>query len=95
MRASFQIDAFDYNEWGLLSGQVTDIAHDVVLLNNQPTFKITCQLAHTSLQLKNGYRGNIKKGMTLQARFSVAKRSLFQLLFDKADDWLNPSQVNG
>jgi HlyD family secretion protein len=30
--------------------------------------------------------------MTLQARFSIAERSLWQLLYDKADDWLNPNQ---
>jgi multidrug resistance efflux pump len=94
MSATFQIDAFDYNEWGTVSGRVTDIAKDVILLNNQPVFKITCQLNNTYLQLKNSYRGDLKKGMTLQARFSLTKRSLFQLLFDKADDWLNPLQAN-
>ena len=34
---------------------------------------------------------HIKKGMTLQARFYVTRRTLFQLLYDKADDWLNPN----
>jgi membrane fusion protein, peptide pheromone/bacteriocin exporter len=29
--------------------------------------------------------------MTLRARFVVARRSIFQLLYDKADDWLNPA----
>jgi len=35
-----------------------------------------------------------KKGMTLQARFIVTKRSLWQLLYDKVDDWANPNIRN-
>jgi HlyD family secretion protein len=35
----------------------------------------------------------IKKGMTVQVRFLVTRRTLFQLLFDKADDWLNPNRI--
>jgi len=29
--------------------------------------------------------------MTLRALFFVTRRTLFQLLYDKADDWLNPN----
>jgi HlyD family secretion protein len=29
--------------------------------------------------------------MTLRARFIVAERSLWQLLYDKVDDWMNPA----
>ena len=39
---------------------------------------------------KNGYKGDISKGMTLTARFLIANRSLWQLLYDKVDNWLNP-----
>jgi HlyD family secretion protein len=42
------------------------------------------------LRLKSGQEGEIKKGMTFNARFVIARRSLFQLLYDKVDDWLNP-----
>ena len=35
-------------------------------------------------------KGKLKKGMTLQAYFNVARRSLYQLLYDKIDNWLNP-----
>jgi HlyD family secretion protein len=31
--------------------------------------------------------------MTVLARFQVTRRTLFQLLFDKADDWLNPNLI--
>ncbi len=93
MPVRFQIDAFDYNQWGMIEGQVTDIAQDFTLLKEQqPIFKVRCKLSRSYLQLKSGYRGQLRKSMTVRARFQLAERSLWQLLFDKADDWLNPTQ---
>lgn len=89
-KARFQIAAFNYNQWGLLEGQILDVANDFVLIENQPVFKVRCRLNQNFLTLKNSYRGYLKKGMTVQARFIVTRRSLFELLYDKADDWLNP-----
>ncbi|MCX6214932.1 HlyD family efflux transporter periplasmic adaptor subunit [Spirosoma sp.] len=90
----FQVEAFDYNQWGMVDGKVIDVANDFSLLDKQqPAFKVRCQLNQSFLQLPNGYRGQLKKGMTVQARFTVTRRSLFQLLYDKADDWLNPTRV--
>lgn len=86
----FQIDAFNYNQWGLLAGMVTDISDDIVLLNQMPYFKVKCKLNQDFLKLKNGYKGQVKKGMTFSAHFAIAERSLYQLLYDKVDDWLNP-----
>lgn len=87
------VDAFDYNEWGLLKGKIESISTDIFTDSGQPYFKVRCKLDRQSLKLKNGYEGVIKKGMTLQARFVVARRSLFQLLYDKTDDWLNPNII--
>jgi HlyD family secretion protein len=95
-RVNFQIDAFNYNQWGLLAGQVTDISDDILLpsVNNQPVFKLKCVIDKDYLSLKNGYKGYIKKGMSFTARLNVAKRSLYQLLYDKIDDWVNPNMKN-
>ena len=90
MNVKFQIDAFNYNEWGFIQGNVIDIAQDYILMENQPVFKIKCQLKSNKIKLKNGYVGVLKKGMTIQARFVVSRRSLFQLLYDNTDSWLNP-----
>ncbi|QMW03378.1 HlyD family secretion protein [Spirosoma foliorum] len=89
-----QVDAFNYNQWGLLTGRVMDIANDFTTTNGEPVFKVRCQLDKPYLSLQNGYQGRLKKGMTVQTRFQVARRSLFQLLYDKADDWLNPAVSN-
>ncbi|MBX2915354.1 MAG: HlyD family efflux transporter periplasmic adaptor subunit [Cyclobacteriaceae bacterium] len=91
MPVRFQVNAFNYNQWGLATGIVKEISSDVHIINDQPVFKVRCQLDKDYLQLKNGYKGYLKKGMTLQARFMVTERTLWQLLYDKMDDWLNPN----
>ena len=91
MAVKFQIDAFNYNQWGLATGKVIDISKDIITQQNQPFFKVKCSLSEKNLQLKSGYAGNLKKGMTLTARFVITERSLYQLLYDKMDDWLNPT----
>lgn len=89
---NFQIDAFNYNQWGLLSGKVLDISDDVIFANSgEAVFKVRCSLDRDHLKLKNEYRGFLKKGMNFTARFMVAERSLFQLLYDDAENWLNPN----
>ncbi|MEP7238078.1 MAG: HlyD family efflux transporter periplasmic adaptor subunit [Ferruginibacter sp.] len=87
----FQVDAFDYNYFGILTGTIFSIANDYTVINNSAVFKVRCALDSNQLHLKNGFNGNIKKGMTLQSRFVVTSRSLWQLLFDKIDDWVNPN----
>lgn len=87
----FQVDALNYREWGLARGIVTDIARDFTIVNEQPVFRVKCRLETPTLRLKNGYEARLQKGMTLQARLVVARRTLAQLIFDKVDDWLNPA----
>lgn len=88
----FQVDAYNYNQWGSAMGTVMDISDDIVVLNgSQPVFKVKCKLKEDHLSLKNGYKGYLKKGMNFTARFTVTSRSLYQLLYDKVDDWVNPN----
>ena len=92
-QALFQMDALNYREWGLARGVVVDIAKDFSLMNEQPFFRVKCRLETSTLKLQNGYEVRLQKGMTLQARFVVIKRTLAQLVFDKVEDWLNPNQT--
>jgi HlyD family secretion protein len=89
----FQMDAFNYNQWGLLEGKVIDIDNNITIQDNQAYFKVRCSLNSKNIQLKSGYRTLVSKGMTLTTRYTIAKRSLYELLFDKVDDWLNPKQI--
>jgi HlyD family secretion protein len=92
-KVKFQIDAFNYNQWGLLEGKVMDIDKNITLHENQAFFKVRCSLNTKEMQLKSGYKTQVTKGMTLTTRYIITRRSLFDLLFDKVDDWLNPKQL--
>jgi HlyD family secretion protein len=89
-RVRFQMDAYNYNYWGLVEGEVVDIDQHVSQQNDQLFVKVRCRLNRMHLKLKNGYQAGIRKGMTLSAHFIVTRRSLYQLLFDHVDAWLNP-----
>lgn len=91
-QANFQIDAYNYNQWGLATGKIIDIGKDIEFIENTSVFKIQCKIDQKQLKLKNGFAGELKKGMTLNAQFKLAERTLFDLLYDKVDDWINPSQ---
>lgn len=94
MPVNFQIDAFNYNQWGMATGKVKEISSDIVKINDQAVFKVRCSLETTHLKLKNGYKSELKKGMTLTGRFTLTQRTIAQLMFDKLDNWLNPKLVD-
>jgi membrane fusion protein, peptide pheromone/bacteriocin exporter len=86
-----QVDAFNHNEWGTLDGQIIDISDDMIVENGSvASFRIKCKPQKTYLTLKNGYKAQIRKGMSLSTRIFVIRRSLLHLLFDKVDKWFNP-----
>ncbi|RXM48315.1 HlyD family secretion protein [Flavobacterium sp. YO12] len=93
-KVKFQLDAFNYNQWGLLEGKVIDIDHNITMQGDQAFFKVRCTLDSQTLQLKSGYKTDVSKGMTLTTRYIITHRSLFDLLFDKIDNWLNPKQIS-
>ena len=89
---NFQIDAFNYNQWGLISGEVMDISDDIIFTGQgNAVFKVRCILDKDYLKLRNNYKGNLRKGMSFTARFMITERTLYELLYDKLDNWLNPN----
>ena len=91
-RVRFQLDAFNFHQWGMAHGTVMEISSDIITMGDQPVFRVRSSLDNRYLQLRNGYRGNLTKGMTLTSRFHLTERTLWQLLFDRVDNWLNPNQ---
>jgi HlyD family secretion protein len=90
-KVKIQVDAFNYSEWGMLQGSIIDISDDMIVENGSIAyFRVKCKPEKTFLSLKNGYKAEIKKGMSLNTRIKVIRRSLYHLLFDKADKWFNP-----
>lgn len=90
---TFQVDAYDYNFFGTITGRVLSIDNDVTPTENRDVFKVRCSFNKKQLHLKNGFPGELKKGLDVRARFIIARRSLWNLLFDKLDDWVNPSKA--
>jgi len=91
----FQIDTYNYNQWGFLNGTVQDI--DYNLISNQQTgtyFKVRCDITANYLSLPNGDKVFVGKGNTFTARFYLVDRTLWQLLFDRADEIFNPNLSN-
>ena len=93
-KVKLQLDAFDYNQWGLADATVYEIDKNIRMLNNQVVFIVRCKIESLNMQLKNGYTSTIRKGMTLTARFTITNRTLWQLLYDKIDAWLNPKIIS-
>ena len=88
-----QVDAFPYTQWGALDGTVETIGGDLVVPGgnaSSPVFKITIRPVRTHLLLTNGVRGELRKGLTLSARFLVTRRSLLQVLYQDVNGWLDP-----
>lgn len=94
MEVTYQVDAYNYNTWGMASGMLTDISTDVYIMDTMPFFKVRSTIYESHLTLKNGYTGELKKGFTTSVRFKVSRRTLAQILLEKADRWLNPGVVN-
>nr|WP_320037789.1 HlyD family efflux transporter periplasmic adaptor subunit [uncultured Bacteroides sp.] len=94
MPVNFQIESFDYNEWGTVAGNITEISSDFLTDNQNKDlfYKVKCSMKKNYLQLKNGEKGKLKKGMTVSAHFMINKRSLFSLLYQKIDKCINPAQ---
>lgn len=59
----YQMEAFDYNYFGVLTGKVATIDNDFTVINNTPVFKVRCSFDSTQLHLKNGFTGKLKKGL--------------------------------
>lgn len=85
------LDAFDPNDWGILPGTVIDVSRDFLPHGEGAAFRVRIGLSRTWMTSPEGRRAPLKKGMTLTARFPIAERSLWQLLWDRIDDWLNPA----
>ncbi|MEG0454253.1 HlyD family secretion protein [Bacteroides neonati] len=96
MPVQVQVESFNYNEWGTISGEVKEISSDFLTDNQGNSFyKVKCRMERDYLTLKNGRKGRLKKGMTVSAHFMVTRRSLFDLLYQQMDDWVNPEQYEG
>lgn len=74
-----------------LQGKVISIAEDYTLINNKPMFRVKCSLNQTSVQLQNGISYVLGRGLLLETRFVLARKSYWELLYQQLYDWFNPA----
>lgn len=88
-----QVDAFNHHQWGMVEAYVMDVSDDIHFdkVGNIPYFSVRCKILNDSLIHRNGAVGLIRKGMTVNCRFIKTRESLFTLLANRADSWLNPT----
>lgn len=87
---NLQIDAFPYTEWGTIAGDVRSVSQDFVQVGQQLAFKAVIDLQNTSLTSSSGAEVGLRRGMTVQARFVLQRRTLFDVLFGKMSESLDP-----
>ena len=66
-----QVDAFNHNQWGMVTGKIISVHKDISFVNNVPMFKVTCSLDQKHLQLKSGFKGELKKTNFLHTRYFI------------------------
>ena len=84
-----QVESFNYNEWGTIPGKVREISSDFLTdSQGNAVYKVKCNMERNYLILKSGKKGLL----TVNTHFMITRRSLFDLLYQKMDDWVNPKQ---
>ena len=59
----------------------------------ESNIEVKCKLQQKFLVMKKtGMKGYLKKGMVANVRFMITKRSLFDILYQNIDEWINPTQ---
>jgi HlyD family secretion protein len=92
---NIQVDAYPYTIWGLLPGRAIRISADYVQEGeNNGAFKVIVHPDQDYLRAREGLTASLKKGMTANVRFFVARRSLWELVYKSMDDLFNPALKN-
>lgn len=96
MHGRLQVAAYKYTEWGMLDVTVMEISDDIALSQDgtESYYRVYCRLESDHLSLKNGTVGPLMKGMAVNGNFIITRRTVFQLLYDRIDDWINPNTAN-
>jgi HlyD family secretion protein len=69
---------------------VRDVSQDFVQSGQQIAFKAVIDLDSMQLRSASGVAVDLRRGMTINARFILKKRTLFNLLYSKMSESLDP-----
>lgn len=77
------VDAFDHHEWGALPAVVADVAGDARVLGERALFRVRCRPLVRALTRPGGGVARPGKGMAVTASFTLGRRTLLRLLFQR------------
>jgi HlyD family secretion protein len=77
------IDSYDFRYYGVIEAKCLSISNDIETAENQALFRVLCSIPPETCLRYRDNRVVPGKGMTLNAQFLIAEKSLWQLLTDK------------
>ena len=82
----YQISASDRQDFAGITGKVISISQDISQHQGHPLFEVRCSIDPMGKNSDSLYVRKLKRGMTLIAKFRLARRSAFDLLVDRAEE---------
>lgn len=91
------VDTYAPTEWGTLAATTRSISADLQTpaAGTAPHYKVLIAPDQPALHRPDGTIAPLRKGMTVHARFQVARRSLLQLLYEDTSRSLDPRRLGG
>lgn len=91
------VDTYAPTEWGTMDATARSISADLqhAAPGSPRHYKVLIAPHRPALVRPDGAIAPLRKGMTVSARFQVARRSLFQLLYEDTAQWLDPRRSRG
>jgi HlyD family secretion protein len=84
LRVKYQMEAFPFQEWGMLTGRVESVAKDFTLHEKAAQFKVVGAFDGLCVaSQRQGKTAMAKAGMTFRANVVVAKKRVIAMLWDK------------
>jgi multidrug resistance efflux pump len=77
------VDAFDHHEWGTLPAEVAEVGQDFTVVGGRPLFRVRCRPLREWLRRPDGAIAKPGKGMAVTATFTLGRRTLLHLLWDR------------
>lgn len=87
-----EVQALPSSDWGVVTGKIANIARDALIVDRLNVYPVVLSLDRHHLSLPSGARAELRKGMSVRAHFTLSRRSLWALLRDDIDDWLDPAR---
>lgn len=85
------VDALRSSYRSKLTGYITHIQDDLTFLDNQPFYKVICEIRAEEFNESEDILNQLRKGMSLQVQFLKKRSSFYEILWNKIQDQMPKS----